>query len=124
MDTNTRNGTMTRIRPTSAGGLLVVLASTVLSLVARGFLGERLRIRWTVGAHYHVGPEYVPTLAALVAFPVSAAVLYVGGHLLRRWLEAVEGTAETRSAYEAAVVGTLALLVVLQAALVLANVYL
>jgi len=116
--------TPTWIRPTSGGGLLVVLASVALSTGANGAFGEQLRVRWSAGPHYYVGPEHVPTAAALVAFPAAAAVLYVGARWLGRRLRGADGFTGARPLYEVAVGGTLAAVVLVQVALVLANVYL
>ncbi|WP_436344742.1 hypothetical protein [Natronorubrum sp. FCH18a] len=78
---------MARVRPTSIGGLLVVFASAVVSIVSYGALAETIRIRWTVGTHYQYGPEHAPAIAVLVAFPVALLGLYVGFRWLERTLE-------------------------------------
>lgn len=112
---------MTRLRPTSFGGRLVVLASVAVSLAAYGPLGDRIRIRWTVGPSYHVGPEHVATLAVLVAFPASVAALHVGFRWLGRRLERTGGFDDVRGYYEMAVFGILCVLVIVQGTLVVAN---
>lgn len=126
-------GWIERFAPTSLGGLLVVLASIVVSFVARGLLPASVRIRWAVGTHY--GPEYAPTLLVLSAFPATIALLYVGFRLLGRRLENAGAfgaeSAETaggvtvgRFVYETCVLATLCVMVAVQIALVAANVYL
>lgn len=111
-----------RLRPTAAGGLLIVLASVATSLVAAGSLPERVRVRWSVDPSYHVGPEYAPALAVLVAAPVAVATLYAGSRWFRGWLERTETDfGDVSALYEAAVLGLLATLVIVQIALVAAN---
>lgn len=68
------------------GGLLIVLASAVLSVTSYSRFGETMRIHWKVGTYRHYGPEHAPTLVVLVAFPVIVAGLYVGALWLRNYL--------------------------------------
>lgn len=128
MSTNATDRTAHRLRPTAGGGLLVVVASLGLSLLARGPLGAQLRIRWTVGPHYYLGPESVSTPAVLAAFPIVVAALYLGANWLRRRFERTgefEGELDTfRRYYELAAFATLLAVVVLQGALIAANLYL
>lgn len=107
------------LRPTSLGGLAVVLASALVSLASYGPLGARLRVRWSVG--YHYGPEYAPTPAVLVAFPVAVAVLYAGSRLLARRLERTGEFDDGRIYYEAAVLATLLAVGLVQVALLAVN---
>lgn len=123
MSATTISGTAARLRPTSLGGLLVVLASVAVSLASAGRLGTRVRIRWTVGPDYHLGPEYASAPVVLAAFPVAVAALYVGFRRLGRRLERADGFDDARVYYEAAVFGALVALVLVQGALVAANVY-
>lgn len=118
-DTTAASGS--RLRPTSVGGVLIVLASVVTSVAAVRPLGDRIRIRWTVGEHYHLGPEHAPTVAALVAFPIAVACTYVCLRWLGHRLEHSGGFDGDRIYYELAALGTLALLLVVQLALVAAN---
>lgn len=111
------------LRPTAAGGLLVVLASAALSLAAAPALGENVRIRWSIGTYY--GPEYAPTPLALAAFPALVAVLYVGFRVLAWSLERA-GAFEAdetvgRTIYELCALATLTMLVLIQLAFVAAN---
>lgn len=76
-----------RARLTSLGGLVVVLASTVLSIASYAPLAETVRIHWKIGAYRHYGPEHAPTLFVLVVFPVIVTGLYVGARWLRNDLE-------------------------------------
>lgn len=101
---------------------MIVLASIATSLASYGVLGEAVRIRWAVGVHY--GPEYAPTGAVLAAFPAVIAVLYVGFRWLGRRLEGTDEFDEDRGIYELAALATLGMLVVVQVALVAANLYL
>lgn len=110
-----------RLRPTSVGGLLIVLASAAVSLGASQVLGDSVRIRWSVGTYY--GPEYAPTDVALAVFPVVVAVAYLG---LRALGTALEGTPEFdrhRGYYELCALAVLATLVIVQVAFVVANLW-
>ncbi len=110
-----------RLRPTAAGGLLVVLASIALSVAAALALGETVRIRWSVGTYY--GPEFAPTALVLAAFPVLTVLTYLGLRALRIGLErAADGEFEhVRGIYELCVLATLTTLVLSQVAFVAAN---
>jgi len=96
-----------------AGGVLVVV-SIASSVLAMGALPETMRIHWTLGAGPYYGPEFAPTAAVLVLFPVLVAALFVGGCLLG---ELLDGTAEfeaMRPYYERGAVLTLAAVVAVQ----------
>lgn len=122
MSTTTDSRAAGRLRPTAAGGLLIVLASAATSLLAAGSLPERVRVRWTVDPSYHVGPEYAPALVVLIAAPVAVATLYAASRWFRGWLQRTEpGFEDVSVVYEAAVLGLLATLVLVQVALVAAN---
>ncbi|TMT87743.1 hypothetical protein E2L06_14550 [Haloterrigena sp. H1] len=112
-----------RLRPTSVGGLLVVLASVAVSLAAAPALGDSVRIRWSIGTYY--GPEYAPTPLALAAFPAIIAVIHVGFGATRVGLEhtgAFEATDDlVRSVYELCALVTLLMLVIVQVVFVAAN---
>ncbi|WP_252699717.1 hypothetical protein [Natronosalvus vescus] len=82
MATHTSSADSSRVRPSSLGGVALVVASIVLSVTSYGSLGSTVRIRWTYGTYHHYGPEYLSTLPVLVAFPVLVAVLY----LCTRWI--------------------------------------
>lgn len=77
MATNTSSAETSRVRPSSLGGVALVVVSIALSVASYGSLGSVVRIRWTFGTYQHYGPEYVSTLPVLVAFPVIVAVLYL-----------------------------------------------
>lgn len=111
----------TRRLPTTVGGALIVLASVALSLAAARPLGDRVRIRWTVGETYHVGPEHAPTTLVLVAFPLFVALTYVGFVALGRVLEGIGDLEGSRVYYDLAVLGTLGLVVLVQTLLVAMN---
>ena len=86
MATNTSSAETSRVRPSSLGGVALVVASIVLSVASYGSLGSTVRIRWTFGTYHHYGPEHVSTLPVLVAFPVIAAVLYVSARLVLKYV--------------------------------------
>ncbi|UTF54231.1 hypothetical protein [Natronosalvus rutilus] len=108
-----------RARPLSLGGLVIVLASVALSAVSYGRLSDTVRIRWTIGTYY--GPEHAPTLAVLVAFPVSLIGLYAGAQWLRTWLVRRGAIDEFRLVYDACVLATLSVIVACQFVLVVLN---
>jgi len=109
------------VRPALAvGSLLAVLASAAGSIVAYGLVPSRLRIHWTLGAGPHYGPEFAPAVLVLTAFPVLVAALALGAN----WMESRfrnEEFVPARPYDTAAVLGTLAVLLASQAAVVLAN---
>lgn len=110
------------LRPTSVGGLLVVLASVAVSLAAAPALGDTVRIRWSVGTYY--GPEYAPTSLALAAFPVLVAAAYVGFRALVWGLEradAFDADDLARLVYELCALATLLTLVFVQIVFIVAN---
>ncbi|RZV11644.1 hypothetical protein BDK88_0524 [Natrinema hispanicum] len=111
------------LRPTAAGGLLVVLASVTMSLAAAPVLGDSVRIRWSIGTYY--GPEYAPTPLALATFPALVAVIYVGFRALVWGLEragAFDATDDlVRSVYELCALVTLLALVFVQIVFIVAN---
>lgn len=91
-------------------GVLAVLASAAISLLAAGSVPGRLRIHW---GSPHYGPEFAPAAAVLVGFPAAVAA----GYLLARvagWVLPVE-TTTARRAYAVAVLTTLGCLVATQA---------
>lgn len=108
-----------RLRPTAAGGLLVVLASAGVSLASAPALGDSVRIRWSIGTHY--GPEYAPTAVALAAFPALAAAAYLGLRALGTVLEDTEAFDRRRGSYELCALTVLVALVIGQVAFVAAN---
>jgi hypothetical protein len=111
----------TRRLPTGVAGALIVLASAGLSLAAARPLGDRVRIRWTVGETYQFGPEHAPTDAVLLAFPLLVALAFVGLVALGRALERAGDLEGSRVYYDLAVLGTLGLVVLFQALLVALN---
>lgn len=95
-----------------------------MSAVAYGYLADTIRIRWTVGTYQHYGPEYVPTLAVLVVFPVAVAGLYAGSRWLRTSLERaghIEELNEFRAVYDGCVLLTLGMVLAVQFALIVLN---
>lgn len=111
----------TRRRPTEFAGVPIVLASVAVSLAAARPLGDRVRIRWTLGETYHVGPTHAPTDLVLFAVPLVVALAYVGLVALGRVLERAGELEGAGVYYDVAVLGTLGLVVVLQALLVALN---
>lgn len=107
---------VTRIRPLTIVGVLAVLASLALSIVAYGHLGQSLRIRWAVGTHY--GPEHASTLAVLGALTLTMIVVAVGSRLLVTVVDTRGGPAAVRRAVEIVSVGVLVSLLLLQTLLV------
>jgi len=105
----------------TGGSLLVVAASVLGSIVSYGMLPARMRIHWTLGAGPYYGPEFAPKLLVLALFPV----LVTGGAIVGWWavrrLRTVEKVVAVRPYDALVVVGTLALLLVGQVAIVLAN---
>lgn len=110
-----------RLRPTSGGGLLVVVASVAVSLAAATALGSSVRIRWSVGTYY--GPEHAPTHLALTAFPAVVAVTYLGVRALATGLEGTAAFDRFRGYYELCALAGLATLVLAQVAFVVANLW-
>lgn len=107
------------IRPTSGGGLAIVLASVAVSLVSYGALEHSMRIRWSVGTHY--GPATAPTTVVLVGIPLLVAVavgVFRGFAAIFERVDAIDGA---RGAYELAALAVLLCLVLAQLALVVAN---
>lgn len=111
-------------RPASLGGLIPVIASIVLSVASFGPLPDTVRIRWTVGVSHHYGPEYVPTVVALVGFPLFVASLYAGAW----WLKAhvaragkIEDGDEFNAIYDTGLLVTLGTVVAGQFILILLN---
>lgn len=112
-----------RRRSTEYGGALLVLTSVAVSLAAAGPLGDRVRIRWTVGESYHVGPSHAPTDVVLLAVPLAAALAYVGLVALGRALERSGDLEGAGAYYDVAVLGALGVVVVVQALLVALNLW-
>lgn len=110
-----------RLRPTSLGGLLIVLASAAVSLGSVRVLGDSVRIRWSIGTYY--GPEYAPTYLALVVFPVIVALTYLGFWALGTALEGSPEFDRHRGYYELCTLVVLAVLVIVQVAFVAANLW-
>ena len=108
-----------RLRPTAWSGLAVVAASAVLSVLARTSLGDSVRIRWSVGTYY--GPEFAPTAPVFAAFPVVVAALYVGFRWLAARLERADDLGDGRIAYELSALLTLLVVLLVQVALLVAN---
>jgi hypothetical protein len=110
-----------RLRPTSLGGLLIVLASAAVSLGAGRILGDSVRIRWSVGTYY--GPEYAPTPVALALFPAFVTVTYLGVRALGTALEGTPEFDRHRGYYELCALAVLATLAIVQVAFVVANLW-
>lgn len=103
-------------RPLTPGGLLVLLSSVATSALSLGALPARFRIHWTFGLGPYYGPEFAPTAAVLVAFPLAIAGLFAGARLLASRLPA-----EARPYYDWGVLLVLLVLLFVQVGLVLAN---
>lgn len=115
-----------RTRRASGGGLALVVASVALSAASYAPLADTVRIRWTVGAYRHYGPEHAPALVVLAAFPALAAILYVGARRLETDLERTDRIDDREAfglVYEIGVLVTLGTLVVGQLLVVVLNVW-
>lgn len=123
MSGKTTRSTIAQLSPTSLGGLVFVLISVVISALSYGWLGDSMRIRWTVGTHYTVGPDQVSTLILLVTFPVLLTAFYLGFRWLGTYLERIETSLDLVPVYELSVGIALGFLVLVQLGLVLANMY-
>lgn len=95
--------------------LAAVALSAAASAAGHATLPARMRIHWSFG-YPHVGPEFAPTAAVLVAFPATLAAVALAGS----WLDA-RLPAAVRPAVALTVLGGLSMGLLLQAALVVAN---
>lgn len=102
-------------------GSLGVVLSAVLSSIAYGMLPVQMRIHWTLGMGPYYGPEFAPTLAVLGGFPLLIAGLALGANWLDALLHRSEDFAAIRPYYVIAMVGTLGLLLMFHAGLIVAN---
>lgn len=108
--------------PVAAAGAPLVALSVALSFAARLALGPDVRLRWTVGPSYHVGPSVVPTGTVLVAFPAVVAATYLGLVVLGGLLDRVDAKDQSvRALYAAVAAIVLATIVLAQVVLVGAN---
>ena len=107
------------LRPTAGGGLLLVVASGLCSLLAAGVLPAQVRIRWSVGTSY--GPEFAPTMLVLAGFPVAIGAVFVGARALATGLRRRTELDDVRPVYEACTLAVLVALGLGQLGLVLAN---
>lgn len=124
MSEHTTTDRSRRARPSSLGGLVLVIASIVLSAVSYGSLAESIRIRWSIGTYQHYGPEYVSATVVLVLFPALTAGLYVGARRLRAYVERaghVEKIDEFRAVYDICVLLTLGMVLAVQLAIIILN---
>lgn len=108
-------------RALGLGGLAAVLLSVSVSVVGYGVLPGRLRIHWTAGMGPYYGPEFAPSLLVLALFPALVAGIAVGAYWLAAWLHRFEEFGAVRPYYVASVLGTLAILLGSQGALIAAN---
>ena len=116
--------TTERMRPSSLGGIVLVLASIGVSIVSYGALGDTIRIRWTVGTYHHYGPEYVSTLPALLVFPVTVALLYICARWGKRYIRQngdIESLDELHSIYDVLVLLLLGVVVTSQLVIAIPN---
>lgn len=113
-------------RPSVAGGSLIVVISCIVSILSYGALAENMRIhyRWTIGSYSHYGPEYAPTVAVLAAFPVIIAGVVIGFYWLGNYLDQLDDSNDLRLIFDGIALATLVMLVSVQIALILANIYL
>lgn len=102
-------------------GLALVGCSVLVALVGYGALGDRMRIHWTLGLGPYVGPEHAPTVLVLAAFPLLVAATFLGFAALAAVLRDVPEFGAAEPYYRAAALGTLAMLVLAEAALVALN---
>lgn len=97
-------------------GFTLVALSAAVSAAGYATLPARMRVHWSFGYPY-VGPEFAPTVAVLVAFPATLAALALAGS----WLDSRLRDTAARAAVALTVLGTLSMGLLLQAALVVAN---
>ena len=124
MAANNASAPTERARLSSLGGLVIVLASTVMSIISYGQLAETVRIRWTIGTYQHYGPEHVSTLFALMTFQVIITGLYIGTQWLRNYLERVgriEDFDEFRTIYDIGVIVVLGIILGSQIVIIVLN---
>jgi hypothetical protein len=107
------------LRPTAWTGVVLVLVSTAVSVLASGVLPAQMRIRWTIGTYY--GPEFAPTAVVLWAFPIAVAATYLGFRVVARYLERAGEPNEARVICEVVTLAVVGLLVLTQVGLVAAN---
>lgn len=107
------------LRPTSGGGLTIVLASLVVSIASANALGSTVRIRWSVGTHY--GPEHAPTIAVLATIPIVVGLALVVFRAGATVLERADGSDALRGYYELTTGTVLLWLFLVQVVLVVAN---
>lgn len=104
----------------TVGGLTATLASVIGSLVGYGPLPARIRIHWSLGGPYY-GPEFAPTWVILLLFPLLVGGLALGFYCVASGLRAVDEFDAVRPFYTLAAIGTLGVLVVTQALLIVVN---
>ncbi len=104
----------------TVGGLAIGIVSVGVSAVSYSALPSRIQTRWTIGGP-HYGSEFAPTLLVLVTFPLVIGSLAVAGCWLRRYLERTEEFDAVQPAYDALVLSGLALLVLAQVLITVAN---
>lgn len=107
------------LRPTAWTGIILVLLSAAVSVLASGPLPAEVRIRWTVGTYY--GPEFAPAAVVLWAFPLAVAATYLGFRTLGRYLDRAGDLAESRAIYEVVTLAVVVVLVLAQVGILLAN---
>ncbi|WP_276256516.1 hypothetical protein [Halomontanus rarus] len=113
-----------RAGSSSLGGLVIVLASIVLSIVSYGLLADTVRIRWMIGTYQHHGPEHASTMFVLVMFPLVIGGLYIVARWLRTHLERADGIEdfdEFRAIYDICVLLILGIIVVGQLVIIALN---
>lgn len=101
--------------------LLAVVASVAVSLVGYSVLPEEIQIRWTLGTGVYYGPEFAPTAAVMAVFPLLVGVTALGGRWLVTHPELREEPAAVRRLVALVAAGSVLLLLVVQAVLVVAN---
>ena len=107
-------------RPLTLGGFAATVLSVIGSVIAYGVLPDQIRIHWTLGLGPYYGPEFAPTWVLLAVFPVFIASVGLGAHWIGARLRANE-SANVNRLYSIAVLGTLVLLLGIQAFLIVAN---
>lgn len=107
-------------RPLAAGSLALAAASGLLSLLGYAALPGQVRVHWTLGAGPYYGPEFAPKLLVVALFPVLVVGTALAARVALHRVRAAEGPA-TRPYDTAVVLGALALVVAVQAALLVAN---
>lgn len=103
------------------GCLTLTVASLATSYLASGALPDQFRIHWTLGMGPYYGPEFAPAVLILTLFPAIVGTVAAGAWVLDALFARAEALAPVRLVAVLATLFTLAVLLVSQVALVVAN---